>query len=423
MILTVVVLTNAGFIAVAVADDLPTTWTAHLRSTAYVYETVSNSDVESDFAPLYEHFDLSVSQLAKGRLNLRVSGRFGADLADEGAISTEDKLYVGHLGIRLDPMSARLRLGRQFLQEGANRHTLDGVWIGLRPSRRLQVHAWAGGEAPVARNFEASEFGDEAAYGIRLIGRVHPKARISGWFATRQNHGETTATPVGGELVVTPTPWWRGLLRGNYDAEASEFQRFDFLTNLEPFAKGPELTVQYVSRKPIIEAGSYFSRWNEELERVAVLRTELQYERENGFGGELEFFRSSVDDRSTNRFGLAFLAPHVRVGYSVSAGDSGEDSRWYGDVHMTLAHRVDLSAGAVYAEYALLEDAPDADVRELVTAYARARAEIQEGVRLLVELQSLENPFYKEDTRVLIGLDLAAGRGTSRYGVGTGGVH
>jgi hypothetical protein len=38
-----------------------------------------------------------------------------------------------------------------------------------------------------------------------------------------------------------------------------------------------------------------------------------------------------------------------------------------------------------------------------------------------LEVQSLDNPGYSEDVRVLAGLDLTMGRGASRFGLDRGG--
>jgi hypothetical protein len=43
------------------------------------------------------------------------------------------------------------------------------------------------------------------------------------------------------------------------------------------------------------------------------------------------------------------------------------------------------------------------------------------GVEFMSELQVLTNPVYTSDVRVLVGLDLMAGRGASRVGLGSGG--
>jgi len=420
----VLLLGASGLLSPAFAQDgAPFTWTAHLRSTAYFYqsETSDGTGEKLSYAPLYEHFDVSAGQLANGRLDFRVSGRFGTDMGDDEVIDVEDKLYIAYANVRAPWADARVRVGRQFLQEGTNRHTLDGVWLGFRPLRDWQVHAWAGGEAPVARNFEASEFGDEAAMGVRVIGRVHRRARVGAWFATRQNGGETTATPIGGELLVTPMPEWRALIRGSFDAESEELERIDALTQIAPGRDLPVFTIQYIDRKPIIEGSSFFSMFADDLERISLLRGTARYEHETGFGGELEFSRSAVDDRSTSRFGLAAIVPHARLGVGLSSGDAGEEFSFYGDAHYRFFHKLDMSVGAVFAEYALIEDAPDDELRDLVTTFVRARYEIVDGLRLRAEYQALENPFFSDDMRVLIGLDLAAGRGTSRFGLGAGG--
>ena len=416
--LAALVLISATWTDPAAAQDSATpTWSAQLRSTAYFYQVEDQTEAETDLAPFYEHFDLSVARLAAGRLSFRVSGRYGTDLMDDGAIDGEDRLYVGYAGLRFDRWDTRARVGRQFLQEGTNRHTLDGVWLALRPSRAWQVHAWGGAEAPSDRSFEAADFDQDAVYGARVIGRV------SGWVSTRESNGETNATPVGGELILSPTRGLRTMVRGSWETEESELERFDVLAQVQPWPEKPMLTVQYLDRKPMIEAGSYFARFNELLERVRVLRASLRYEGPRGLGAEIESFSSWVDERNTNRIGIALLAPHVRLGWSTKSGDAGSDSRFYGDVHYEFGHWLQLSGGAVISEYALLEDAEEADERELVTAFARARALVTEGVRVTTELQSLENPFYSHDVRFLVGLDLAMGRGASRFGWGAGGSH
>lgn len=409
----------------ASAGNSPT-WSAQLRSTAYFYQVEDQTEAETDFLPFYEHFDLSVSRLAGDRLDLRFSGRFAADAGDEGAVTGEEKFYAGYAGLSFDRWQTRARVGRQFVQEGMNRHTLDGVWVALRPARLWQVHAWGGGEAPVARDFEVADFGDDSVVGARVVGQIHRRARIGAWFATRKSAGETSATPLGGELMWSPSRALRALVRGNYETEASEFERFDLLTQIQPRPDFPMLTVQFVDRKPVIESSSYFARFNESIERVQVLRTALRYEGDSGIGAEFESFSSWVDDRSTNRVGLALLVPHARVGWSTKTGDAGDDLRFYGDVNYHVGHWLQLAGGATFSEYSLLGDEQENDEatdRELVTLFGRARATLKQGVRFTVEVQSLENPFYSEDVRLLLGLDLAMGRGASNFGWGTGGAH
>ena len=429
-ILVLVVLASlALMLAVPIAHAQtasPITWSAQLRSTAYFYQVEDQTGAKSDFLPFYEHFDLSVGRLAGDRLDFRFSGRFAADAGDEGAVTGEEKFYVGYAGLNFDPWNTRARVGRQFVQEGMNRHTLDGVWVAMRPSRTWQVHAWGGGEAPVARDYEISDFGDDSVVGARVIGQLHRRARMSAWFATRKSGGETSATPLGGELMWSPSRAVRALMRGNYETEHSEFERFDLLTQIQPRPSHPVLTLQYMDRQPMIATSSYFSRFSEGIERIKVLRTALRYVGDTGIGAEFESFSSWVDDRNTNRVGLALIVPHARVGWSTKTGDAGRDLRFYGDVNQHLGHWLQLAAGATFSEYSLLGDEQETDEatdRELITLFGRARATLKQGVRFTLEVQSLDNPFYSEDVRLLLGLDLAMGRGASKFGWGTGGAH
>jgi hypothetical protein len=107
------------------------------------------------------------------------------------------------------------------------------------------------------------------------------------------------------------------------------------------------------------------------------------------------------------------------VGYL--SGDGGEQLRVYGDVDWTFAQRLDVAAGATFAEYAVVPDPTEGLTRDLATYYARGELMIIPGVELMSELQVLTNPVYTSDVRVLVGLDLMAGRGASRVGIGSGG--
>jgi hypothetical protein len=183
----------------------------------------------------------------------------------------------------------------------------------------------------------------------------------------------------------------------------------------------PVLTLQILDRRPRIDAGSYFVRFVENLERIRLGRANLRYETPRGLGGELEYFGSFIEDRTASRIGAALLGPHLRLGYSVQFGDSGEENRWYGDANLGLLPWLTLQGGAALSTYALLEDQPDSAERDLTTAFGRLQARLRPGMTLSAEVQSLENPFFSEDVRFLVGLDLLAGGGASRFGLGTGG--
>ena len=196
--------------------------------------------------------------------------------------------------------------------------------------------------------------------------------------------------------------------------------RVNALAQWTPSVSLPSLTVQYLDRRPNVGSDSYFVRFTEALERIRIARATTRYVTSRGIGGEVEFFGSYLDDRSATRIGVAVLGPHARVGYSARVGDSGEESRWYGDLHAKPMSWLSLQGGAAIATYALVEDAPSDEERDLTTAFARAQLELRPGLILTAELQSLDDPFFSKDIRFLAGLDLFAGGGAARYGLGTG---
>jgi len=68
-----------------------------------------------------------------------------------------------------------------------------------------------------------------------------------------------------------------------------------------------------------------------------------------------------------------------------------------------------------------MQDAPSDQDRDLTTLKVTTRVDLRPGLRLLAEVQSLDNPFYSEDVRFLMGLDVSLARGSSRLGLDRGG--
>ena len=128
-----------------------------------------------------------------------------------------------------------------------------------------------------------------------------------------------------------------------------------------------------------------------------------------------------MDDRSSTRIGGAVLLPIGRIGYSARIGDTGVDDRVFGDVRSTPTEWLRLAGGATLCIYRLIDGAPETDDRRTVVAYGRVRVMPKPGVGLLAELQSLDNPFFEEDYRVLLGLDLTMGRGPGAAGLSRNG--
>ena len=232
--------------------------------------------------------------------------------------------------------------------------------------------------------------------------------------------GRVTEQLLALEVAGTPRRRFQTITRVIYDLENEHWNRLQAQLRWRPGAGYSGASFQFVDRRPYIDPGSYFTRFTD-LKRIRVARGSFRYERDSGFGAEVEAFGSYVDDRSSSRLGTAVLLPGGRVGYSVRLGDNGEENRFYGGYSAQVRPWLRAEGEATFQTYALFTDAPESSERELVTVSARLRARLRPGLRVMAEIQSLDNPFYSRDIRFLCGVDLARGGGTADYGLGRGG--
>lgn len=413
--------------AKAQSQDLPgayawstATWRLQLRTTAYAFQTAPLSGGELDRLGGYQEFDGAITNLANGHLALRVSGRVADDLYLTSRGTTAERLYTGHLQARLG-RKLTARLGRQFVQEGPTGLTLDGAWVELRPKANVAVRVFGGARAPLSRIAEAGSLSDDPAFGARVGFKPIRQLDVATSLAYRERDGVIAERPLGLEAGVTPWRSLRAVGRIAYDLEGEHWVRAEAIGMWRPAASLPTFTVQTVDRRPAIDAGSYFARFSSSLERIRATRATMRHELPSGFGAEIEYLGTFVDEKTSTHLGGAVLFKHGRVGYAQRIGDAGESSRWYGYFGHRVLRWLQVDGGASLSTYALLENAPEAEERDLTTLFGRLTARLRDGLRLHAEVQGLDNPIYSEDVRLLLGLDLDIGRGASRFGLGDGG--
>ncbi len=394
-------------------------WWVQLRSTGYAYQTVDADGARLDRFGAYQGFSGAATGLAGGRLTLRMAGRFADDLYLKERTTTRGRLYAGQLEARPGG-GLTARLGRQFVQEGVAGLTLDGLWLAMRLSSRWDARLWGGARAPLDRDFEIGDLDEQAAWGARVVGRPWRALRLSASCAHRERDGRVAARPVGLEAGLTPLRGLRATGRVSYDFEGEEWERAEVVAQWQPAANDPVLSLQVVDRRPLIDAASYFARFSD-VARVRVGRASLRYEHASGYGTEVEYVGSFVEERTATRLAAALIIPIGRLGYSARLGDAGEESRWYGELTLRARPWLWLEGGASLATYALLADVPEDEERELTAIFGRVRACPRDGVGVSLEVQSLENPRSAEDVRLLAGLDLTMGRGAGRFGIDHGG--
>ena len=394
-------------------------WWLHLRTTGYSFQSQNAGEPKLDRFGFYQDFDGVVSGLADGKLSFRASGRFADDLYLDEKTTDRARLFVAQLEAR---PSSRLtaRLGRQFLQEGSTGLTLDGLWLSYRPDKVWDARVWGGARAPLSRKFEAGKIGDDASAGVRVSAAPSRQLRLSGSWAYRERDGLVAARPIGLEGTVFPIAGLRMVGRATYDLERDLWDREEVMADWKYKAGWPTVAAQWIDRRPAIDAASYFARF-ENIYRARIGRTTVRYEHKCGFGGEAEYMGAFVNRQTSTRLGGSLITPIGRAGYSIRIGDSGEEDSWFGDLSVRALRWLRLEAGATFATYALLQDAPESDEKDLTTLYGRLRATPRPGLGVMLEVQKLENPVYSHDTRVLMGVDLTMGRGAGRFGLDRGG--
>jgi hypothetical protein len=403
------------------AGWVPSSWWIAGRTTGYWFETLDpDTGTQLQRFSFYQTVDGSITRLASGHLDLRFAGRF-ADADRFPTVQTNDsRLYSSYAQVRFDPRALG-RLGRMFVQEGPASLTLDGLWIGLQPARRIDLRLWGGTSAPEDLDWEVKSLDSDAAAGARVLATLHPELRAGLSWAYLERDGRTAARPVGLETTWFPLPGLRAFGRAEYETVQEEWGRLEVLGDYRPRRDGPwGFGLQFLDRRPRIEASSYFARFGD-LERIEVLRGSVRYQRADGLGAEAEYYTGIIGDETSARISGAVLTRYGRIGYSALLGDAGEDSRWFGDVHVPITPWAQVAAGAVVSTYALLQDAPESEERDLVTLFGRATISLRDGVRGVAEVQGLQNPDFDQDIRVLLGLDLFAGHGASGFGLPRGG--
>ncbi len=401
------------------AGSSEASWQVGYRGTGYAFQSQDAQRTTTDRFQQFHVLSGSASRLAGGWLTFRGSGRFMDDQITDRVGYEQAKWYTGLVEARLGRVW-KAQVGRQFVQAGVASVTLDGARINFQPDRSWNVTAWGGAKAPVTNAFEFGKLDQDAAVGGQVNFSPNRRWRLGISAAYRERLGQVAARPVGAEFMIAAVKKTRIFGRAAYDLEQDLWSRVQAQAQWRSTGNSSVVDVQYIDRYPTVDAASWFSRFMN-LSRIRLARAAVRREWPSRFGGELEYLGSFVSTRTSSRLGAAVLVPGGRVGYSVRLGDAGEENRLYGEYGHSITHWLWLGAEATVLTYALLQDAPADQERELTTLVARARLDLRPGLRVVAEVQSLSNPQFDEDVRFLMGLDVSMARGNSRFGLDRGG--
>ena len=402
------------------ATDSPSSsWQVGYKGTGYAFQTLDPAGITTDRFQQFHFLSGSAMGIAGGWLTVKGSGRFANDQVTDHVGYEQAKWYTGLCEARIGT-AWKARLGRQLVQAGVTSLTLDGAKVNFRPGRSWNLTGWGGAKAPPTLAFDLGKFDQDAALGGRASYRPNPSWRLGISIAYRERLGTVAARPVGAEIMTGAVSHTRIIGRVAYDLAQDRWSRVQAQAQWRTSASSPVVDLQYIDRYPTVDAASWFSRFMD-LKRIRLARASVRHELPSRFGGELEYLGSFVGTRTSSRMGLAVLVPGGRMGYSLRLGDAGEENRFYGELGYSVTGWLWLGAEAAVLTYALLQDAPADQERDLTTLAARARLDLRPGLRVLAEVQSLNNPLYDQDVRFLVGLDVSMARGNSRFGLDRGG--
>ena len=419
LLLTAAICTLLAPVSSLAAGPLQPSWQVGYKATSYSFQTQQTSGEDISHSHRFHALSGSASNLAGGWLTFRGAGRFASDQLNDVNAAEQSKLYTGLLEARFKS-GLKAQLGRQFIQAGVTNLTVDGALLNYTLNRTWDLTAYAGAKAPSTREFEVGEFDQDTAAGARAYFRPNRTWKVGVSTGYRESRGLVAERPVGAEVVTSAVRHTRIFGRVAYDLEQERWAKVQAQAQWRRDAHSPVVDFQFIDRRPNIDAASWFSRFTD-LERIRIARAAVRHELDNRFGGEFEYLGSFVGDASSSRVGLAVLVPGGRVGYSVRLGDRGEENRFYGELGHRFNPWLHLGAEASVLTYALMSDAPADQDRDLTTLAARARIDLRPGLRVLAEVQSLDNPFYDQDVRFLLGVDVSMARGSSRLGLDRGG--
>jgi hypothetical protein len=390
-------------------------WWLNLRTTGYAYQSLTATDNTNDHFEGYQHLSGAASGLASGRLSVRMSARVADDLRYEADAVDASRLYAAQL-IYKPTHRLQFDLGRRFIQEGLSSLTLDGLHMAYRYNRHLRATAWTGGRAPFDLAFDAARLDKDAAHGARLEFTPNRDLRLGFSLAHRKRDDQVSRQPLSFDGSATLPGTIRFSGRAAYDRKLESWRRIEGQVMRRQIGRLPEIRFQLLSRRPTVDTASWFSRFVT-AERIRLTRLNLSRRRADGWGGEFEYQGTVVDDRSASRVGLAVLLPFGRLGLSQRQGDVGDDSGVYGEIRRRLTPWLRADVSMSHVSYTFLEDDPTQEERVVTAFSGRLRADLRPGLRVTAEIQRIETPLHDHDVRLLLGVNLSAAGGASRFGL------
>ncbi len=353
----------------------------------------------SKLADFYQGLSFRYLPLEGKKITLQGYWRF-ARMGDPASWDT--RMYNTYLKWRSNGGKWQIRLGRQFVQEGAISGTVDGLHLLMQPRRDLSLRLLVGTSAPEDRAAEFQKWSEAKSFGIYGRWRFSSLLRASISLFQKSRHSE-----VAWQLATLA-------LNGQFKQNFFYQTRFDY--NLKQSdLQGARVRLMYQkakwnvtgeinSQKPRVYEDSPFLRYFE-LRAYNQFRAGIGYQWGIIDLGVQYLFTRYAEESDDNHQGILTAATRWgMIGLVLQDGGGGQNTGIFGEINYPLLPNLQIDVRSSYYKYQRYTMV----VSEDATAFS-AGLRYRPWAKLLLqtEIRQNLNSYYKNDWRGLFRLAYA----------------
>ncbi len=381
-----------------------------LTSSLYTYQSEGLDSISTTYARVHQAVNLDLTDLGSRNLAFHTYLRATTDLAEKAA--GDPSLRAINAYLTWQQQGQRLTLGRQRVQAGAGRGTIDGVRADLSAAG-TRLTLFAGPLAPADGSAELGKWSAGRLWGARLApprlaatdlavsvarlerepGAYADSGRFSHTLGATQMRQQTLAGLDAGRQFGSHHSAY---LRLEYDAETATLRRAETRCRWAVSSR-TSLEAEWLRREPGLLAGSVLSVFPSSAYQEMGLRAHLQANPALRLHGNVATVRLDGDDAW--RLGLsADLEGGYSLGYYRTMGYSRLSDGLVGSLYRPLGRRCVLQGQADLTSYE--RDDADDSREEAAAASLGVSFRPTRALNLQADVQAVRNAMYAVDTRL-----------------------
>ncbi|MFA6107289.1 MAG: hypothetical protein WDA75_00840 [Candidatus Latescibacterota bacterium] len=402
----------SAFVAVLAGSAHGVQVNGRLTSSLSTYEGQATDGTSATYARVHQGLSLDASDLGSSSLSFHTYLRGSTDLAESAETDPSLRLFSAYLAWR--KVGHRVLLGRQYVQAGVGRGSIDGVRADLT-FKVAKLTLFAGPLAPRDGDAELGAWSDGNLWGARIgskrlwstdlalsVARLERKpwayagpGRYSGTAGSDESRVQTLA---GLDLGRQSRAGHGAYLRLEYDGEAQVLRRAE-TSGRWVISPRTVLEAEWLRREPTILTGSVFSVFPSSPYQEFGVRVHLTARPGLRLHGHLATVL--LDGDSAQRLGLTVdLAEGYSLGYYRTMGYARLSDGVVGSVWLPLGRQWVLQGHADLTAYERDETSGGRD--EAAAAGLGLNYRPSRALGLEADLQAVRNPQYAFDTRLFL---------------------